>query len=591
MAQTGSVSSAAKTSNGCCVMSLLGRAIRSRRWRRRHVPIVPAPPGQPITPIETLTTMVTKRNAGVGARFSFVLTGTTNSPVWGNLIYTDDSHLDSAAVHAGVLAAGQTSVVVVELVGPPEGSYASTRRNGVSSRYWPNTWPWAYKFVAGASAPAQEQYILDAFAANDTTFVQPITRVDEGSAFYFVLRTTNVAAGNVGYRLSGFQTGDVKDALGNNIALSGNLTVAYTANNDSVNGRATLYVQIPANTSFGDNNSVSLVLNNGRATKTVTVRDTTPTYRLTRSAGSVNEGQTITITLLTTNLAAGTNVPYTITSPQGLDIFRGVPYSLSTPHPMTGNFVVDANGVATQTFEIKNDSLTEGTETFTLKLNNDLATISVAIYDTSRAPPPPPRPPIRPAITATMQLICERGSTAALAATRPSGNVWGPSPVAAYSYSTYGRILAVDINIKNAPLFTSFAPVLAYSSNSINWYNIPTRWRRAYTSLYIYWWYRWSWALRNRRWPVIVYKNAYASPIGNNTSASANYRLIDVGHWGWSPNALTYLTSSPPYNQEKFSFWPFYPQDNRLGIVNTPQYLKITLPAQANSLEFIFRMY
>ena len=86
------------------------------------------------------------------------------------------------------------------------------------------------------------------------------------------------------YSLSGFEDGDVKDAFGNNIARSGNLTVAYTANGDSVNGRATLYVQIPANASYGDNNVITLTLANGLATKTVTVRDTSPTYRLTTNA-------------------------------------------------------------------------------------------------------------------------------------------------------------------------------------------------------------------------------------------------------------------------------------------------------------------
>ena len=572
-------------------MPLLGRAIRSRRWRRQHVPVTPAPPGRSPEAIETppRANMVSQRAAGVGARFSFILTGSTSGAIWGNLVYTDDSNLAAAAVHAGVLTAGQTGVVVVELAEPPSTAYGAVRRNGVSSRYWSNSWQWAYKFVAGVSAPVREQYILDAFAANDTTFTQPITRVNEGAAFYFVLRTTNVAPGNVAYSLSGFEDGDVKDAFGNNIARSGNLTVAYTANGDSVNGRATLYVQIPANASYGDNNVITLTLANGLATKTVTVRDTSPTYRLTTNARSVNEGATITVSLVTTNVASGTNVPYTITSPQGLDIFRGVPYALSTPHPMTGNFVVGANGSATASFEIKNDNLSEGTETFSLRLNNGLATVSVAIYDTSRSPPPPPRPPLRPAITATMRLIGTQAygtaTTQPLAANRPSAGGWGQSPpqlVGQYSYGALGRILTVEINIKNAPLFSSFTPTIYYSNDLRSWTAIP-RQRLAYTTTSIIWW-------RYRRVARVV-KTIVCDSIGANTSASATYRVIDTGFSTWSPRPATYFSTRPRSRfEEKWSFWPFWPQDNRIRIRNVVRYYKLVLPAQANSLEFIWRM-
>lgn len=529
--------------------------------------------------------MAAYRNRTVGSRFSFVLTGTTTNTVWGNLVYTDDSSLSSAAVHAGVLTAGQTGVVVVEIASAPTTDYRPVVRNGISSRFWSGSWPWAYKFVAGVTPPIVEEYILDAVDGNDV----PINSVNEGQGFYFRLRTRNVAGGTViPYTLSGFNSNDVKDAYNNPFPSVGNIVVSYVANGDSVNARGSVYAEVVADAVVGDNNNVTMTLNNGKATKTVAIRDTSPSYVLTANAASINEGQTLIVTLTTTNVANNTVVPYTITSPQGLDIFRGVPYALSTPHPMNGNFLVQ-NGSATQSFEIKNDQLTEGTETFTIRLNNNLATLSVPIYDTSRAPPRRIiRPPLIRVPTATMVLRCERGQTPPLAGWRPSTSVYSRS-IGQYRYAIYGRILAVDFNIKNAPLFSTFTPVLSYSTNLVTWTAIPNR-RSAFTTLNLWSSFRrFSWL--RRRWPLPVTKQTVVGPIGANTSANANYRLIDVGHYIWQPSVLTYLTTSPPYFQEKFSFWPFYPQTNRTPIYNTARYLKIALPDAVQGLDFIFRLY
>jgi LCCL domain len=63
----------------------------------------------------------------------FRVTGATNGSVWGTGIYTADSHLGTAAVHAGVLRNGQTGVVKVTML-PPQSSYTGSTRNGVASR-------------------------------------------------------------------------------------------------------------------------------------------------------------------------------------------------------------------------------------------------------------------------------------------------------------------------------------------------------------------------------------------------------------------------------------------------------------------------
>lgn len=108
-----------------------------------------------------------------------------------------------------------------------------------------------------------------------------------------------------------------------------------------------------------------------------TTPPTTPTYSLSRSTNIANEGDTVIITLTTTNVSNGTSVPFTIT---GTGITAG-DLGLST---LTGSFVVNSN-IANLVINIANDFTTEGLETFTVTLTGITPTvsISVAIEDTS----------------------------------------------------------------------------------------------------------------------------------------------------------------------------------------------------------------
>jgi hypothetical protein len=80
-----------------------------------------------------------------GKPLKFRVTGRTDGFVWGTDVYTADSLLAAAAVHAGKVKAGQTGVVKVQLVAAPA-AFAGTTRNGVSSQdYGP--FPEAFRFV------------------------------------------------------------------------------------------------------------------------------------------------------------------------------------------------------------------------------------------------------------------------------------------------------------------------------------------------------------------------------------------------------------------------------------------------------------
>jgi hypothetical protein len=67
-----------------------------------------------------------------GKVFFFEVTGAPNGPVWGTDVYTDDSSLATAAVHAGIVKVGHKAVVKVTIL-PGKQKYGGSRRNGITS--------------------------------------------------------------------------------------------------------------------------------------------------------------------------------------------------------------------------------------------------------------------------------------------------------------------------------------------------------------------------------------------------------------------------------------------------------------------------
>jgi hypothetical protein len=75
---------------------------------------------------------------------------TTESSVWGTDVYTDDSGLCRAAVHAGVISSQGGSITVVRSVGRP--LYVGSTRNGVSSSDF-SKFPTSIEFQGAAPPP------------------------------------------------------------------------------------------------------------------------------------------------------------------------------------------------------------------------------------------------------------------------------------------------------------------------------------------------------------------------------------------------------------------------------------------------------
>jgi hypothetical protein len=82
-----------------------------------------------------------------GQSFDVLVTGSTEGSVWGSDVYTDDSSLAAAAVHAGLLKNGETGIVRVTPL-PGQDSYTPSNRNGVTSEAW-QQWDGSFRVEKG----------------------------------------------------------------------------------------------------------------------------------------------------------------------------------------------------------------------------------------------------------------------------------------------------------------------------------------------------------------------------------------------------------------------------------------------------------
>jgi len=101
----------------------------------------------------TWTTTVTNLRGQNGQPFAFLCppNGAAIASVWGTDIYTDDSSVCVAAVHAGVIMFSSGGPVIIE-VRPGQSSYTGTTRNGVVSSSY-GGWSGSFAFVTAAGQP------------------------------------------------------------------------------------------------------------------------------------------------------------------------------------------------------------------------------------------------------------------------------------------------------------------------------------------------------------------------------------------------------------------------------------------------------
>jgi hypothetical protein len=79
-------------------------------------------------------------------RFTFTLpAGGSDTGVWGTDVYTDDSSIGAAAVHAGVITFAAGGAVTIRIL-PGRSSYTGSTRNGVTSLDYTD-WDGSFEFV------------------------------------------------------------------------------------------------------------------------------------------------------------------------------------------------------------------------------------------------------------------------------------------------------------------------------------------------------------------------------------------------------------------------------------------------------------
>jgi hypothetical protein len=191
-------------------------------------------------------------------------------------------------------------------------------------------------------------------------------QITEGSSATFTLSTTNVTAGtSVPYTISGVSASDIVGGQ-----LSGTATVG-------VNGQATISVLLAADALTEGSETLTVTAQGQSATVKVNDTSLTPqgTYALSAAASTFNEGSSATFTLSTTNVTAGTSVPYTISGVSASDVVGG---------QLSGAVNIGTNGQATINVPLVADLFTEGNETLTVTAGGQSA--SVTILDTSTSP-------------------------------------------------------------------------------------------------------------------------------------------------------------------------------------------------------------
>lgn len=191
--------------------------------------------------------------------------------------------------------------------------------------------------------------------------------ITDGGSVTFTLVTTNIASGtDLAYTVTGIENGDIDGGTSDD--LKGNFIVG-TKNSVTYNIK-----------SWGARKgakTIKISLDNGRASTTCTIIDTyiPPTYALTRSASSINEGGSVTFTLNVGNAIPNEQIPWSISGVSPNDLSSG---------SMTGTFIVGS--VESASFTLVEDYLTEGIENITLSLYGKGVSLSCDIQDTSTKP-------------------------------------------------------------------------------------------------------------------------------------------------------------------------------------------------------------
>jgi hypothetical protein len=139
----------------------------------------------------------------IGQVYSYRVTGSTSGTIWGTDIYTDDSTIARAAIHAGLVTSGQTRDILLTLE-PGRSSYTASSRNGVTSLSW-GAWGRSYSLAARPTQLTQVVFPDNLRQAGGGTLLTTCPGHFEGSFFHasplYVFEYNNEGLSGTGFRL------------------------------------------------------------------------------------------------------------------------------------------------------------------------------------------------------------------------------------------------------------------------------------------------------------------------------------------------------------------------------------------------------
>jgi uncharacterized repeat protein (TIGR02059 family) len=197
------------------------------------------------------------------------------------------------------------------------------------------------------------------------------TGVDSGTRLYYTLSGSGITS-------SDFSFGDIKNSR--LIDSSGTASFLHTAAADKTTEGSESFT-IKLYTDYARTNLVA-------TSESISINDTsiTPTYLLSLTPSSIDEGDSFRAAVTTTGVAEGTTLYYAIKGSVIPDDFTG-------NSKLTGNITVDSSGKASFTRKTIADKLTEGSETARVLFYSDRQrtvqvgdAASVTINDTSITP-------------------------------------------------------------------------------------------------------------------------------------------------------------------------------------------------------------
>ena len=126
----------------------------------------------------------------VGQSIVLPVVGSVSGEVWGSDVYTDDSSVGAAAVHAGLVGVGDLAFVKVTLL-PGQARYEGTSRYGVTSQAY-EQWDGSFRLE-----PAAPPWTVQLPGGEDASRLVQLSAMRGRTGTSFVVQVVGIASGSV----------------------------------------------------------------------------------------------------------------------------------------------------------------------------------------------------------------------------------------------------------------------------------------------------------------------------------------------------------------------------------------------------------